>query len=167
MIKKYKEYLKEVAGYLNAGPYEDDERDAVGVNPILFIAKKKGKPHDQITHLNCAGKSLDSLEGIEGLINLEKLWCFDNNLTNLNEIQNLMKLEYLDCSNNDLTDLNGIENLTNLKYIFCSKNNLTNLNEIQNLINIKGLWCFNNNFSKDYKEYIKDYCKNKKIQLGI
>ena len=145
MIKKYNQYLKENIDYSDIDPYGEEIWDDEELNPILYIAKKKGKPYDQIIGLNCTGNNLDNLEGIENLINLKYLYCFNNNLTNLNEVENLIHLRELHCSNNNLTNLNEIENLTKMKF----------------------LCCYNNNFSNDYKEYMKGYCKNKKIELMI
>jgi Leucine-rich repeat (LRR) protein len=146
MIKKYNQYLKENIDYSDIDPYgeeiwdDDDE-----LSPILKIAKQQGKPYDQITNLNCYQKNLDSLDGIENLIQLKTLWC----------------------NNNNLTSLNGIENLINLEYLYCYYNNLTNLDEIENLTHLKVLYCFGNNFSNYYIKYIKEYCKKKNIRLEI
>jgi hypothetical protein len=160
MIKKYKEYLREEIDWKNLfrrnkyyppiddssiDPYGEEIWDEEELNPILRIAKKQEKPYDQIIELDCSLKNLTSLEGIEKLINLRYLYCYRNNLTNLNEMKNLINLKELHCSFNNLTNLNGIENLTNLKYLRCD----------------------NNNFSNEYKEYLRNYCKKKKITLII
>ena len=100
---------------------------------VLSIAKKQNKPYDQITELDCSRNQLTSLEGIENLVNLEKLWCFNNQLTNLEDIENLVNLKELYCSNNQLTSLEGMENL----------------------VNLERLWCSNNLFSSEYKKYIR------------
>jgi len=73
----------------------------------------------------------------------------------------------LDCSHNQLTSLRGIENLRNLKELNCSFNQLTSLRGIENLINLKSLWCQNNQFTNDYKEYLRNYCKEKNIKSKI
>ncbi len=114
-------------------------------SPIAKIIKKKGKSYDQITYFDCHHKDLTNLEGVENLINLKTLICSNNNLTNLDEI----------------------ENLRNLKFLICSYNNLTNLKGIENLPNLKTLNCSNNNFSNEYKQYLKEYCKKKNIDLYL
>jgi len=166
MIKKYNQYIKE-----NNIAYSSDEIDPLGeenwdewdddLTPILRIVKKTGSPYDQITILNCNDQSLTSLEGVENLINLKKLYCSNNNLTSLRGIENLINLEKLNCHNNNLTNLEGIENLVNLKELYCSFNILTDLKGIENLINLQYLSCKFNNFSNNYKQYLIDYCKNK------
>jgi len=49
--------------------------------------------------------------------------------------------------------------------LWCYGNQLTNLNGIENLINLKTLYCRNNSFPKEYKKYIRDYCRKKHIKL--
>ena len=182
MIKNYKQYLREEIDWKNLfrrdkkklphehdeiDPYHEEIWDEEDLSPILNIAKKQGKPYDQITILDCRDNNLDNLEGIENLINLQILGCHDNNLTSLNEMKNLTNLEVLDCSINNLISLEGIENLMNLRSLYCYRNNLTNLNGIEKLTNLEILWCDNNNFSNEYKEYLRNYCKMKKIYLMI
>ena len=167
MIKNYNQYLKENNDYSDIDPYGeeiwDEEEES---NPILYIARKQGKPYDQITYLDCYGKNLDNLDGVENLVNLENLDCSYNNLTNLNGIENLTNLLELNCYNNNLTNLNEMKNLINLKRLYCHDNHLTSLNEIENF-NLEYLHCWNNNFSNEYKEYLIDYCKKKKIKYAI
>jgi len=103
MIKKYNQYLKE-----NNIVYSSDEIDPLGeeiwdddeLTPVLRLAKKQGKPYEQITTLDCSNKGLTNLEGIENLINLKELYCYNNNLTNLDGIENLSSLKVLFCVNN-------------------------------------------------------------------
>ncbi len=192
MIKKYNQYIKEnniVYNQDEIDPYGEENWDEIELTPVLKIAKDIGLPYDQITELYCynenltnlkgvenlinletldsSNNNLTSLEGIENLTNLKRLYCNNNHLTNLNGIENLVNLEYLYCYNNNLTNLEGIENLINLKYLGCSNYNLTSLEGIENLINLRVLYCSNNNFSDDYKQYLTEYCKNKKINLEI
>jgi hypothetical protein len=160
MIKKYKDYLKEEIDFKNLfrrdkkklprehdeiDPYHEEIWDVEELNPILHKADQQGKPYEQIKILNCSFRNLNSLNGIENLTNLEILGCYINNLTSLK----------------------GIENLINLKELYCFNNNLTSLNEIKNLIRLEYLDCRFNNFSNEYKKYLIDYCKKKKIKLSI
>jgi hypothetical protein len=80
MIKNYKNYLKENLDYSDIDPYGEEIWDDDELSPILNIAKKQGIPYVEITRLFCYHKKLNSLEGIEKLINLEVLVCFDNTL---------------------------------------------------------------------------------------
>ncbi len=170
MIKKYNQYIKEnniIYDQNEIDPYGEEIWDDDDLAPILKIAKRKGRPYDRITYLDCHDIGLTSLEGIENLVNLHILNCWHNNLTNLNGIENLIDLKSLDCSYNDLTSLKEIENLINLEDLYCFNNNLTSLEGLENLTNLKDLWCSNNNFSNEYKQHLIEYCKNKKIDLSI
>jgi len=171
-------------------PYGEEIWDDDELTPILRIAKRQGLPYEQITELDCSNKGLTSLDGIENLINLRWLTCSVNNLTSLKGIENLKNLILLNCHNDNLTSLKGIENLTELKYLFCSSNHLTSLEGIENLRKLQRLYCWRNNyltslegienltkleylycpfnnFSDDYKQYLIEYCKKKKIFLNI
>ena len=73
------------------------------------------------------------------------------------------EITVIDCSNKNLTSLEGIENLVNLKFLYCYDNQLTSLKEIENLVNLRRLYCPNNQFTIEYKNYLRDYCKKRKI----
>jgi Leucine-rich repeat (LRR) protein len=123
MIKKYKQYIKETIDHSDIDPWGEEDWEENELSPVLQKAREQGKPFDQITILDCYGMRLENLDGIEQLINLEKLYCHFN----------------------QLTSLRGIENL----------------------INLKVLWCYSNQFTKEYKEYLRNYCKEKNIKLTI
>ncbi len=93
----------------------------------------------KITYINCQFENLINLDGIENLVNLELLRCYNNQLTKLN-LDNL-NLKVLYCYNNQLTELN-LDKLVNLEYLYCEYNLLTELN-LDNL-NLKHLNCSNN-----------------------
>ena len=164
MIKNYLTYIKEHV-HDDLDPYGEDEWEELP--PVIEIAKRQNKPYDKITTLNCYDKQLTNIAGIENLINLKNFSCSNNELTSLEGIENLTNLEYLYCYMNQLTSLKGIENLINLKELDCSNNQLTNLESIENLINLKLLFCHDNQFTNEYKEYLREYCKKRKIMLSI
>jgi Leucine-rich repeat (LRR) protein len=123
MIKKYNQYIKEDIDHSDIDPWGEEDWGVDELSPVLQKAREQGKPFDQITILDCSDMRLENLDGIEQLINLEKLYCHFN----------------------QLTSLRGIENL----------------------INLKVLWCYSNQFTKEYKEYLRNYCKEKNIRLTI
>jgi len=120
---------------------------------------------NKITIIDCSNKNLTSLEGIENLVNLKILYCYMNRLTSIEgiKLKNLVNLEWLNCSSNNLTSIEEIENLVSLKYLICSGNQLTSLEGIEDLVNLKYLNCQNNQFTIKYKNYLRDYCKKRKI----
>jgi len=159
MIKNYLTYIKEQNHVLD--PYGEDDWDYLP--PVLEISGELKKPFDQIKSLDCTGRDLTDLEGIEKLVNLEYLFCYDNQLTSLKGIENLVNINWINCSNNRLTNLEGIENLVNLRELYCYGNQLTNINGIENLVKLNELSCSNNRFSIDYKNYLRKYCKKRNI----
>ena len=153
-----------------------DENDPFGeeieyIKPTFLSWLKKEHPDEnkwnKIKEIDCHNNHLTSLDGIENLVNLEKLFCWNNDLNSLEGIKNLVNLKVLSCSNNLLNSLEGIENLVNMEYFNCSANHLTSLDGIENLVNLKFLYCHNNHFTIEYKNYLKDYCKKRKIILDI
>jgi Leucine-rich repeat (LRR) protein len=164
MIKKYNQYIKEDIDHSDIDPWGEEDWDVDELTPVLQKAREQGKPFDQITILNCSYMNLENLDGIEQLVNLEILWCYGNQLTSLRGIENLINLKILWCHRNQLTSLRGIENLRGLKELFCFNNRLTSLKGIENLNNLRELYCNNNQFTKEYKEYLINYCKEKNIR---
>lgn len=80
--------------------------------------------------IDCEGKGIASLKGVEWFSGLEALYCKDNKLTSLNLNKN-QKLWILHCENNQLTTLN-VTKLPNLSTLYCSGNKLTALNLTKN-----------------------------------
>jgi hypothetical protein len=169
MYNKLK-YIKLFEQYINSDidPFGEEDWEIDNLPPVLqAVRRQNNKPYDQITDLYCHNNQLTSLEGIENLVNLERLNCSNNQLINLDGIENLVNLEKLYCSYNQLTSLEGIENLVNLERLYCYNNQLTSLEGIENLVNLKELDCQNNLLKKDYKEYIINYCERNKIRLNV
>ena len=57
-----------------------------------------------LTSLNVSHKSISSLKGVEKLIYLKNLMCYNNSIEDL-DVSSNTRLEYLDCDNNRLTSL--------------------------------------------------------------
>jgi len=153
-----------------------DENDPFGeemeyIKPTFLSWLKKHYPDEnkwnKIKEIDCSNKNLTSLEGIENLVNLKELYCDNNQLTSLEGIENLVNLKFLYCYDNQLTSLKEIENLVNLKELYCSNNQLTSLEGIENLVSLEHLYCYDNQFTIEYKNYLRDYCKKRKIYLTI
>ena len=77
------------------------DRDQNGILSQSELAK--------VTDLNCRGKSITSLEGIEHFTSLKELNCRDNQLTEL-DVSNNSELKSLDCRENQLTELDVSNN---------------------------------------------------------
>ena len=156
--------------------FDFDENDPFGeeikyIEPTFLYWLKKKYPNEntwnRITRIQFGHKESTSLEGIESLVNLERLYCNDNQLTSLEGIENLVNLKSLYCYNNPLNSLKGVENLVNLENLNCYNNYLTSLEGIEKLVNLKELYCYRNRLTMEYKNYLRDYCKERKISLII
>src|SRR5574343_631891 len=98
MIKRYNQYIKESREDID--PYGEEIWE--DVPRIIEISLEQGKPLDKITKLDCYNNQLNSLEGIEKLVNLKELYCYNNQLTSLEGIKKLVNLKLLYCYNNQL-----------------------------------------------------------------
>ena len=79
-----------------------------------------------VKKIDCKGRAITNLKGIEYFTALEYLYCYDNELTELDLSRNT-KLKELNCSTNRLTVLDLSQN-PKLKRVICSDNALTALN---------------------------------------
>ena len=79
-----------------------------------------------VKKIDCKGRAITNLKGIEYFTALEYLYCYDNELTELDLSRNT-KLKELNCSTNRLTVLDLSQN-PKLKMVICSDNALTALN---------------------------------------
>ena len=89
-----------------------DENDPFGeeieyVKPTFLSWLKENCLYEndwnKIKEINCSHNKLTSLEGIENLVNLRRLYLNGNQLTSLEGIENLVNLELLRCYNNQLS----------------------------------------------------------------
>lgn len=79
-----------------------------------------------VKKIDCKGRAITNLKGIEYFTALEYLYCYDNELTEL-DLKRNTKLKELNCSTNRLTVLDLSQN-PKLKRVICSDNALTALN---------------------------------------
>ena len=79
-----------------------------------------------VKKIDCKGRAITNLKGIEYFTALEYLYCHDNELTEL-DLRRNTKLKELNCSTNRLTVLDLSQN-PKLKRVICSDNALTALN---------------------------------------
>ena len=83
-----------------------------------------------VTEIDCSGKNISSLKGIECFTALTSLQCYGNQLTALDVSRNTALTE-LCCESNQLTTLDVSKN-TALKNLRCSTNQLTTLDVRKN-----------------------------------
>ena len=92
-----------------------------------------------IITLNSTDTGITSLEGIQYLTNLQKLWFTDNQVSDLTPLQALTNLWGLAFSNNQVSDLTPLQNLTNLWGLDFSNNLVSDLTPLQTLTNLEVL----------------------------
>ncbi|CAL5975002.1 Conserved_hypothetical protein [Hexamita inflata] len=82
---------------------------------------------------------LVSLNGIQGLKTIQKLFLGENQLTSISELFGLKNMKELHVGNNKLTSLKGIDRMLQLEVLNASKNMITSLYAIQNIQTLKEL----------------------------
>ena len=148
--EKFKQYLVEAFDTNKDGEISTDEAETV-------------------TSIDCSGKGIESLSGIEFFINLETLNCNLNSLTVIDISKNL-SLTTFSCDSNSIDSL-GLTANTLLKVLSCSSNEMTKL-DITNNTALTDLNCVLNNLadldiSKNTSLTTLDCSKNKLTGLDI
>ena len=110
--EKFKQYLIENFDTDNDGDISTEEAEAV-------------------TAIDCSGRDIESLTGLEFFVNLEILNCNSNALTRADISKNLL-LTTFSCDSNKIDSLGFAENIL-LKYLSCSSNELTELDVFNNV----------------------------------
>ena len=87
---------------------------------------------EAVNTLALNNKGINSLQGIEGFVNVTSIVCSNNNLTSLNLSSNTA-LQTLDCSNNNLSSID-ISNNTSLTYLIAINSQLTSLDISSNTL---------------------------------
>jgi len=123
--EKFKQYLVENFDSNGDGEISTEEAEAV-------------------TFIDCSGREIESLGGLEYFINLNTLLCANNQLTELLMPGN-SKLKKVDCSSNKLANMD-LSKLTALDSLLCQDNELTGL-DLSNNISLKFLDCTGNQLS--------------------
>jgi Leucine-rich repeat (LRR) protein len=76
-----------------------------------------------VTLLACPGAGVQSLAGIDALVNLEQLELSDNTITNLSPLLPLKKLRVLSLRNNSVGDIRPLDSLPILRFLSLEGNN--------------------------------------------
>lgn len=87
--------------------------------------------------IDCASRSIKSLQGIEAFINLSGLNCYNNEISSLDLSQNTF-LKSLNVTGNQLTTIDVSKN-TILTSLICGSNKLTSIDVSKNLL-LDDLW---------------------------
>jgi len=100
---------------------------------------------EAITYLDVNRRGITDLTGIEAMINLQTLYCYNNDLPHLDVSGNAV-LKTLDCSDNEFEILD-FSNNPELSFLNCTRNRLTSL-DISKNTQLKFLWCGANSLTR-------------------
>ena len=88
---------------------------------------------------------IKSIEGIEHMVNLEKIEFWRNAITDIGPLSKLTKLKSIQLGDNNISDISSLSNLKNLESLSLDRNYIVNVNPLRNLTNLKELnLSFNN-----------------------
>ena len=140
-------YIKEYNEYID--PFNEEDWNEVEPDGTFLTWLKINYPDEDtwkdITWINCSNKELTDLIGIDKLINLEVLYCYDNQLTKVDVTKNI-NLKTLNCHHNQLDELDVTKNI-NLETLYCNNNQLTEL-DISKNIKLRVLYCRHNQLTE-------------------
>jgi hypothetical protein len=90
-----------------------------GLQACLDQALERSAQSDPatVTLLSCVGAGVQTLAGIEALVNLEQLELGDNAITNLSPLIPLKKLRVLGLRNNSVGDIRPLDELPILRFL--------------------------------------------------
>lgn len=93
---------------------------------------------------------ITSLDGIDKLINLERLELFHfKNINSFGHLENLTRLRDLEIYECGLTDITFLAKITNLKYLWIEGNNISDFSPLANLTNLSSLGIGGNNITSE------------------
>ena len=100
-----------------------------------------------ITELNASSCDIDSLEGIQYLLNLEVLDLRDNNIKDITPLNGLRNMIAVDLSYNFIEDIGSLKGLSKLEFLNLEKNSISDINALAELIDLTDLYLSYNNIS--------------------
>lgn len=92
-----------------------------------------------LTTLVICQQAITEIEGMEMLVNLEKLWICETNVSKIQGLDNCLKLKHLHLYSNRIRILEGLELLTSLERLWIMDNQLTRLENLDTLANLQSL----------------------------
>lgn len=99
-------------------------------------------------YLNCTGRGIISISGIEKFKSLRYLNLSDNLIADASPLAELSALEDLNLHNNSIVQLPSLDKLSLLTYLTCSNNRLKSLPDLSQNVKLKKLECYNNEITE-------------------
>jgi Leucine-rich repeat (LRR) protein len=98
----------------------------------VFISSGNDDP-ESITLLACPSAGIQSLVGIDALINLEQLDFSGNAISDLSPLLTLTKLRVLSIRNNKLTNISSLQSLPIIRFVSLQGNNSISCRQLDRL----------------------------------
>ncbi|MFA2767854.1 leucine-rich repeat domain-containing protein, partial [Bacillus pacificus] len=86
-----------------------------------------------------AGKGINSLEGLQHMVNLERFVIFESNVKDISPISNLKKLKSLNVNRSQVENIEPIAQLEKLQFLYLRDNKIKNLKPLSQLKKVKEL----------------------------
>ncbi|MEN8214857.1 MAG: leucine-rich repeat domain-containing protein [Pseudomonadota bacterium] len=97
---------------------------------------------------NAIGIDVDPSDSdLEKILNLQKLYCYENQIMDLEPLRALTSLQELYCSYNEIMDLKPLRALTSLQTLDCRYNEICDLEPLRALTSLQELYCWGNKIS--------------------
>lgn len=106
-------------------------------NKIQNISPLSG--FSALTSLRLSSNQLDTLEGIESLVDLDTLYLDNNELQDIAALSGLTKLITLDLGRNQVTNINALTELVSLSSLTLAVNEISNVTPLQALTQLRHL----------------------------
>lgn len=94
--------------------------------------------------IQCSGRNIENLEGIQYFTGITTLYCYNNKLTTLPDLSGITNLIMLHAHQNLISSLPSFNELTNLKILILGDNQLKNFPVIDSLKNLTELFIYGN-----------------------
>lgn len=107
----------------------------------LNLSKKVSRAID--SYIMDTSHYINSLDGLQYFINLEKLNLRGNNITDITPLKDLKRLKELNLSFNSVSNMGSLRNLETLENLDVSWNGVTDISFLQKLTHLKELWLGN------------------------
>ncbi len=99
---------------------------------------------DHTTSLNCQGKSITSIKGIEYFPNITAYNFKNNSIVNISYLENMSQMTSLDLTNNLITDISSLAYLDQLVTLKLGNNTITDVSPLKYLSSLRYLYLENN-----------------------
>lgn len=111
------------------------------------VGNIRGSHVTGLIELNAYSKNISSLNGIQELKSLQKVYLGNNNISDISPLASLKNITKLDLHTNNIQNIAPLDYLTNLTHLYLGKNNITDLNPLSSLSNLTVIELYGNRIS--------------------